>query len=326
MARPLRIEFAGALYHVMSRGNERRPIVRNDADRWRRIDWLRRTVETYRWRLHAFVLMTNHDHLFVETPKANLSEGMQYLNGCYSGYFNAHHRRIGHLFQGRFKAQLIEQEGHYHEISRYLHLNPCRVRGRHRLTTSQLAKYSWSTYPGYHRANKKLEWVTYNRVLADFGPGGATARRRRYRAFVRAGMAVSHESPFEQAVHGLIVGSDRFVEQIRVRLDHRPSDPEIRELNALQSKPELTQIVKAVRTQFKMRNAKWRSGSRSEDASRAVAAYLARHRFGYPAKVVAHVLGYAQASSVAHALRRVRSASPALRRTVRQIEKQLSPR
>ena len=326
MARPLRIEFDGALYHVMSRGNERRPIVRDEADRWRRIDWLRRTVETYRWRLHAFVLMTNHDHLFIETPAANLSEGMQCLNGSYSGYFNARHRRVGHLFQGRFKAQLVEQKGHYHEISRYLHLNPCRVRNHQVLTTSQLTKYSWSSYPGYHRATKKLEWVTYDRVLADFGPGSAAARRRRYRAFVRAGMAESDESPLERAVQGLIVGSDRFVEQIRVRLDHRPSDATIRELNALQSKPELTQIIKAVHTQFNMRHARWQSGSRSDDASRAVAAYLARHRFGYPANVVAHVLGYGHASSVAHAVRRIRSSSQALRRTVRRIEKDLSPR
>ncbi len=88
MARPLRIQYPGALYHVMSRGNERRAIVRDDADRQRRLDWLCRTVETYRWRLHVFVLMTNHDHLFVQTPDANLSAGMQFLNGSYTSYFN----------------------------------------------------------------------------------------------------------------------------------------------------------------------------------------------------------------------------------------------
>ncbi len=122
MARPLRIEFPGALYHVISRGNERRHIVRDDADRQRRLEWLQRTVYTYGWKLHAFVSMSNHDHLFVETPEPNLSQGMQYFNGSYCGYFNARHRRVGHLFQGRFKGQLIEQVGHYHEISRYIHL------------------------------------------------------------------------------------------------------------------------------------------------------------------------------------------------------------
>ena len=97
MARPLRIQFAGALYHVMSRGNERKPIVRDDLDRQKRLDWLRRAVETYGWRLHAFVLMTNHEHLFLATPEANLSAGMQYLNGSYTSYFNRRHRRTAVL-------------------------------------------------------------------------------------------------------------------------------------------------------------------------------------------------------------------------------------
>lgn len=143
MARPLRIEYSGALYHVMSRGNARKAIVRDDVDREKRLDWLRRTVETYGWRLHAFVLMDNHDHLFVETPEANLSAGMQFLNGGYSSYFNRRRRRSGHLFQGRFKAQLIEEEGYFLEVSRYIHLNPVRAK---RIPPE---KYPWSSYPGY---------------------------------------------------------------------------------------------------------------------------------------------------------------------------------
>jgi REP element-mobilizing transposase RayT len=111
MVRPLRVEFAGAIYHVMSRGNQRQAIVLDDADRRRRLDWLRRTVQRHGWRLHAFVLMTNHEHLFLETPEPNLSAGMQYLNGSYTGYFNRRHGRVGHLFQGRFRGHLIEEQG-----------------------------------------------------------------------------------------------------------------------------------------------------------------------------------------------------------------------
>ena len=96
MARPLRIEFAAALYHVMSRGNERRRIVRDEADYRKRIDWLRRTVETYGWRVYDFVVMPNHEHLLLQTPVPNLSAGMQFLNGSYTGYFNRRHRRVGH--------------------------------------------------------------------------------------------------------------------------------------------------------------------------------------------------------------------------------------
>ena len=148
----------------MSRGIERRAIVGDDADRERWMYWLQRAVETYDWRLHAFVLMTNHHHLFVETPRANLSAGMQYLNGCYTNYFNLRHRRAGHLFQSRFKAQLIEQEGHYRELSRYIHLNPYRAR-----MADRLERYRWSSYPGYHRADRTVPWVTYDRVLREFG-------------------------------------------------------------------------------------------------------------------------------------------------------------
>ena len=104
MTRLLRIRYEGALYHAMSRGNERRPIVRDDQDRSQRLQWYGRTVDIYGWRPHAFCLMRNHDHLFIETPRANLSAGMQYLNGGYRSAFNARHRRRGHLFQGRFKA------------------------------------------------------------------------------------------------------------------------------------------------------------------------------------------------------------------------------
>ena len=117
MARPLRIEFAGGIYHVTSRGNARQDIVLDDADRDKRLDWLRRTVEIYGWRLLAFVLMRNHDHLFVETPEPNLSAGMQYLNGSFTSYFNRRHRRCGHLFQGRFKGHLIEERGYFLEGS-----------------------------------------------------------------------------------------------------------------------------------------------------------------------------------------------------------------
>jgi len=143
MSRPLRIETLDGLYHVMSRGNERRRIVRDDADRWKRVEWLRRTVETYGWLIHAFVVMTNHDHLFVQTPDPNLSAGMQYYNGSYSSYFNRRHRRSGHLFQGRFKAHIVETEGHYLELSRYIHLNPVRA-----ALAAKPEEWRWNSYGG----------------------------------------------------------------------------------------------------------------------------------------------------------------------------------
>jgi putative transposase len=233
MARPLRIELAGGLYHVMSRGNERRAIVRDDADRQRRLDWLERTVETYGWRLHAFVLMTNHEHLFLETPEPNLSAGMHLLNGSYTGYFNFRHRRAGHLFQGRFKAHLIEKEGYYLEISRYIHLNPVRAK-----MVQRPEEWPWSSYAGYQRARAERDWVSYERVLAEFG-GEAREARRQYARFVRAGLDDPPRSPWATALGGLIVGSERFAMRIRRLLEGRRLDADVPQLGRVRPRPTL---------------------------------------------------------------------------------------
>ena len=173
-------EFSGVV--VLARGNSR-VFARayGYADREKRVDWLRRTVETYGWHLHAFVLMSNHEHLFVQTPESNLSAGMQYLGGSYSSYFNRRHRRSGHLFQGRFRGHLIEEEGYFLEVSRYVHLNPVRAK-----MVPRPEDWQWSSYAGYRRVRDACSWMTYDRVLGEFG-GGASDERRHYRRFVEAG-------------------------------------------------------------------------------------------------------------------------------------------
>lgn len=202
----------------MSRGNARQDIVLDDADREKRLDWLRRTVEVYGWRMHAFVLMRNHDHLFIETPEPNLSAGMQYLNGSYTSYFNRRHRRCGHLFQGRFKGHLIEERGYFLEVSRYIHLNPVRAK-----VVARPEQYPWSSYGGYQRASRTVAWVTYDQVLGEFGVKGSIARRA-YTRFVRAGVEKAPTSPFAEALERMLLGSDTFVARIRRLLDDRPTD------------------------------------------------------------------------------------------------------
>ena len=317
MARPLRIAFPGALYHVISRGNERRAIVRDDADRRKRLDWLRRTVEMYGWRLHAFVLMNNHDHLFVETPEANLSAGMQHYNGSYTGYFNRRHRRAGHLFQGRFKGHLIEQEGYFLEVSRYIHLNPVRAR-----VVGRPEQWPWGSCPGYVREARKLDWISYGRVLGEFGTAASGARRR-YGRFLRAGLDDPPASPFDNAVGGLLLGSSAFVERVRRLLGEKPEDLDVPELGRLRPRPALEAIIVAVAGHFEIDPADWVPGRRSNDAARAVAAYLGRRRFGYPAKAVAAALGYRDHGGVGRAIRRVEEGTAGLRRAVRRLERAL---
>ena len=127
MARPLRIGFAGALYHVTSLGNERKPVYRDDRDRRRFLERLAAVVHTHRLRMHAYALMRNHVHLLVETPEANLSRAMGQMIGAYTQDFNRRHRRSGRLFQGRYKAILVEKDSYLLEFGRYTHLNPVRV-------------------------------------------------------------------------------------------------------------------------------------------------------------------------------------------------------
>jgi REP element-mobilizing transposase RayT len=318
MARPLRIEYAGALYHVISRGNEQRPIVTDDVDRQRRLDWLRRTVETYGWRLHAFVLMDNHEHLFVETPEPNLSAGMQYLNGSYTSYFNRRLGRVGHLFQGRFKAHLVDEQGYFQAVSRYIHLNPVRAS----LVRSP-GEYPWSSYPGYVRAAKAVPWVTYECVLRDFGPGDEAARRRRYVQYAEAVPEEPSISPFATAVEGLIVGSEDFVRRIKNLLGNRARDKATPALDRLRSRPSLEAVVTAAKTCFDAGAERWTAGRRSNSGGRAAAAYLCRCRYGYSCTEIAAVLGFASVSSVSRSVRDVEAKRAAYRQTLRELECQL---
>lgn len=318
MARPLRVEYSGALYHVMSRGNERRPIVRDDTDRRKRLHWLQRTVETYSWRLHAFVVMTNHEHLFIETPQPNLSAGMQFLNGSYTGYFNKRRRRSGHLFQGRFKAHLVEEQGHFSELSRYIHLNPVRAK-----MVEKPEAYRWSSYPGYHRKDRIVPWVTYDHVLGEFGKRQA-ASRVAYRRFVRAGLDERVDSPIANARHGTVIGSGDFVAKIRQMLKGLPQDVQIPQLLHMQrERPELDRIVLAVQNAFKLPPDSWKNRGRVDDASRAVAAYLGRNVYGYQRQEVAEQLGYRTGSSVTQAIRRFEASAQHLRSKVKIVQKTL---
>ena len=127
MARPLRIEFAGALYHVTSRGDRREDIYLDDGDRQLFLEVLEAVCERFNWEVHAYCLMSNHYHLLVETPDGNLSRGMRHLNGVYTQRFNRRHKKVGHVFQGRYKAILVQKENYLLELSRYIVLNPVRA-------------------------------------------------------------------------------------------------------------------------------------------------------------------------------------------------------
>jgi len=233
MARPLRISFPGAWYHVTSRGQERRPIFLEDRDREHFLEVLDEMVSRFRVQVHAYVLMDNHYHLIVETPEANLSRAIQWLNVSYAAWFNCRHRRSGHLMQGRFKAILVEQTAWALELSVYVHLNPVRVAGlglaksqrkaeaagrqlppARALVTQRLAAlrtYRWSSFRAYAGYATAPDWLTCRPLVQR--AGGHTGD---YRALVENRLKQGGiEAPWAQLKSGLALGTQAFLEQVR---------------------------------------------------------------------------------------------------------------
>ena len=180
MPRKPRVEYAGAVYHVMSRGDRGEAIFRDDADREMFLAAVGEACARTGWRVHAYVLMENHYHLLLETPEPNLVVGMQWLQGTYSKRFNARHRLWGHVFQGRYKAIPVDPDGEYFStVADYIHLNPVRVRG-YDFARRRLGEYRWSSFPAYAEGVRKPEWLRRERVLANLGVSDTPAGRRRY--------------------------------------------------------------------------------------------------------------------------------------------------
>ena len=141
MARPLRIEYPGALYHVTARGNARQRIYNDSKDCQAFLDLLGKLSDRYHWLCHAYCLMTNHYHLLLETPEGNLAEGMRQLNGIYTQAFNRRHHKVGHVFQGRYHAILVDKDCYLLEVARYIVLNPVRAK-----MVKEAQAYLWSSY------------------------------------------------------------------------------------------------------------------------------------------------------------------------------------
>ncbi|THJ12980.1 MAG: addiction module toxin RelE [Nitrospira sp. CG24C] len=205
MARPLRIEYPGAVYHVTSRGNARLDIATDDRDRAAFLTVLSHVIDRYGWLCHAYCLMDNHYHLLLETPQPNLSLGMRQLNGRYTQAFNRRHRRVGHLFQGRFTAILVEKEAHLLELCRYVVLNPVRAR-----MVPHPRRWTWSSYRGTAGEIAGPVWLTTDWLLGQFGARQRDAQRR-YREFVAEGR--EGPRPWEQLQGQIYLGSEEFIAQ-----------------------------------------------------------------------------------------------------------------
>ena len=164
MARPLRVEYPGAVYHVINRGNAGENIFRGNRDREKLLEYIEKAAERFLLNVHAYCLMNNHFHILLETQQPNLSRALQWFSVSYAGYFNRKHQRIGHLFHGRFKSILVDADEYLKQLSRYIHLNPVRAG-----LVNQPADYPWSSYPIYAGKVTAADWVETEWLLSQFG-------------------------------------------------------------------------------------------------------------------------------------------------------------
>lgn len=256
MARPLRIAFEGAFYHVTARGNERRKIFLSRRDYEKFLFYLTDAVHKYGVRLHAFVLMANHYHLLVETPKANLSSFMHSLNSAFTTYFNIKRKRAGHLFQGRYKALLVDAENYLLELSRYIHLNPVRAG-----IAERPESYPYSSYRAYIFARE--ETLIFRDLLWSMVAKERKNGPRYYREFVERGLRDESRNPFEAIFGGVILGGKTFTKEVLQRLkDQDFRKKEISHRRALGSMTsDIDEIVDLVCHRFKVSREKVRGTS-----------------------------------------------------------------
>ena len=223
MPRSPRIEYDGATYHVMCRGDHREAIFKGDEDRRTFLETLGQVCDRTGWRIHAYVLMPNHYHLLLETPSGGLVDGMRWFQTTYTARFNARHRLCGHLFQGRYKAIVMDPDepGHFRTLGDYIHLNPIRARLL-KTTPVQLEDFPWSSYPAYVGKAKRPDWLEMRRVLAS---GGWS--RRGYRRYMQGrvrevlGDNAALAGEWKSIRRGWVLGGEAFREKMLARIGER---------------------------------------------------------------------------------------------------------
>jgi REP element-mobilizing transposase RayT len=270
MARPLRLEFEGGLYHVTSRGDRKEAIFLDDVDRETFLEILCKSVENCRWIVHAYCLMGNHYHLLVETPEPNLSRGMRQLNGVFTQRFNARHQRVGHVFQGRFKALVVDREGYLLELCRYVVLNPVRAG-----MVDRPQDWEWSSYRATAGMVEGHRCLSKDWVLGQFGADPEEARRR-YRSFVQD--KVEDHPVWEELKGQILLGDDDFVKKLGSVLEPQGAVREIPRIQRLAARPDLETLL----------TEPGKGGSRSVRAAQVRQAFA---DYGYTQKAIADFLG-----------------------------------
>jgi REP element-mobilizing transposase RayT len=249
MARPLRIAYPGAVYHITGRGNEKKDVFRDDRDRETFLDILQEVNKRYNWICHSYCLMRNHYHLLIETPDGNISIGMRQLNGVYTQVFNKLHKRVGHLFQGRFKAILLQKDSHLLEVCRYVVLNPVRA-----YLAERPGQWKWSSYNAITGAVKPHPCLTTDWVLTQFGSKRKIAEKK-YLNFIKKG--ITSESVLKDVKAQSILGEEEFIGTLKEHIKGNKNIPDIPKSQRYVDRPKLKIILDSqALAQRKKRNGK----------------------------------------------------------------------
>lgn len=231
----MRIEYPGAFYHVMHRGNAGSDIFLNRRDREKFLEYLAKAVERFGLKVHTYCLMTNHYHLLLETPEANLSRAVKWINVGYAVYYNRKRKRMGHLFQGRFKAIVVDADEYLKHLSRYIHLNPIRAG-----MVEHLKDYPWSSYPALSGYVKAPEWLETEWLLSLFG-GTPGQEKPGYRDFVESAVDQKIKNPSKDIVDGIVLGGADFVTRVKGLIKGKDADT--------REKPQLRALTRGLRPQ-----------------------------------------------------------------------------
>ena len=295
MSRPLRIEYEGAFYHVTARGNERRNIFFAESDYEKFKAYLKDAQEKHGFLLHCYVLMTNHYHLLIETPNANISKIMHYVNASYTNYLNKKRERVGHLFQGRYKAIIIDYDSYLLELSRYLHLNPVRA---HMIEKPEA--YPYSSYRSYISRTKE-DIVSRDFILKVIA-GNSKGAQQKYKEFVERMIGEEEEHPLKNVYGGVILGGKSFIKEtlnrIREPILHQE---EISQMRELQNAWKTDGIIEAICTYFKINRDDL---IKDKKQYRNITIYLLKKHTGMTNRKIGELFGDMSYSAVSKAYQR----------------------
>jgi putative transposase len=310
VARPLRIAFPGAFYHVTARGNERKAVFKDKRDREKFLEYLESATQRYRAAIHAYCLMGNHYHLLLETPAGNLPQIMHHINGAYTTYFNAKRVRSGHLFQGRYKAIVVEKDEYAKELSRYIHLNPVRAK-----MVQSPEQYAWTSYPFYIGKEKAAPWLQRQFILDYFGSSIKVAQKG-YEKFVSQLADKDYQSPLRDVFGSTLLGSQAFIDLIKHEfISSQKSDRNVPALKQLAHQATIPDICQTVDSVF----------GKTPRLSRKAKIFLCRKHTTASLAAIGDRFGIgdsAVAQSYSRFLKEIKT-DPRLRRQINKIEKMI---